>query len=75
MNTGSKLEGTAIETIQNKAGEMGRKINTVPRLHAALVHDGDSATKPSGRRNDIRFVFPQILQQLQTHTSKCNQQT
>lgn len=29
--TGSKVEGTAIETILNKAEEMERKVNTAPR--------------------------------------------
>lgn len=51
--TWSKLEGTAIETIQNIAKETGRKIVSKP--DAARVHDGDSANKPSqtGRSNDI----------------------
>lgn len=32
MSTGSKLEGAAIETIQEKAEGTGREINTVPSL-------------------------------------------
>lgn len=56
--TGSKVEGTAIETIQNKVEETGRKISSAPSL-MHLVYAGDSANKLSqtGKRNDIAVFF------------------